>query len=125
MKEKYTTLVICMLFWWVFAANTRANDISLLGSTPIESHESNPIFKVYPNPSDGKSFQLMFMAVPSEKMEIIIYNSIGNIVYKKAVEEEITDATLQIVPEKALKAGLYFVVVSLERQLYMQRLLVK
>ncbi|GAB4340473.1 MAG: hypothetical protein OHK0038_19990 [Flammeovirgaceae bacterium] len=91
----------------------------------VSNEDNTPSFKVYPNPSDGKNFQIMFSNVPLEKMELIIYNSIGNMVHRKSFDNEAGEGTIQISPEKQLKPGLYFVVINLNRQLYTQRLLVK
>lgn len=131
MKQKYTTLLFISCLWFSVSWSGRASDVKpvLLSDSPFtyvtDFYDNNPIFKIYPNPSDGKTFQLMFTTIPSEKIEIVIYNSIGNMVYKKVVEEELNEGIIQITPDKVLKSGLYFVVVNLERQLYMQRLLVK
>jgi methionine-rich copper-binding protein CopC len=94
-------------------------------STNATIEDNNPSFKVYPNPSDGKNFQIVFSNVPLEKMEVIIYNSIGNMVHRKSFDNETGEGTIVVSPEKQLKPGLYFVVINLNRQLYTQRLLVK
>jgi hypothetical protein len=98
---------------------------SQIPSTNALSNDNSPSFKVYPNPSDGKNFQIVFSNVPLEKMEVIIYNSIGNMVHRKSFDNELGEGIIQISPEKQLKPGLYFVVINLNRQLYTQRLLVK
>lgn len=81
-------------------------------------------FKMYPNPSKGGPINLEIEGIKGGKVEIILYNTIGKILYKKTISELTDNATLNIEPVDRLSPGLYFVSISSSEEVIAKKLVV-
>lgn len=84
-----------------------AQDISQgqIAETSVEKGD----FSVFPNPSDGR-FNLNLTAFFEQPIDISIYNSIGELIYQKHIEN--VDSELEQIDISQFSNGIYFVAIN-------------
>jgi fibronectin-binding autotransporter adhesin len=84
-------------------------------------------FKVFPNPSDGQN---VFIAseqagTQAEEVLVVLYNSLGEMVYSKVIITDNGTFISAIDPYKRLLPGVYIVVGSSKDEIYRQKLVIR
>ncbi len=119
-----------VVFTLVIGANVAvfAKDKSFVVPTShteaIELKES-PIFKLYPNPSDGKLIGLLLENVLNQQGVVTIYNSIGSKIVQKNIPAVGAKRVVQISLDNTLRPGLYLLTFSIGDLHHTERLMVK
>jgi pimeloyl-ACP methyl ester carboxylesterase len=95
----------------VYESNVEMPDISTLSNIDIDtSIFDNDDLLIYPNPNSGH-FTIKLNSLPNEKINIIIYNSLGQKIL--TFENEFTDGkSAKNIMLKNLNSGIYFVKVN-------------
>jgi len=95
----------------VYESNVEMPDISTLSNIDIDtSIFANDDLLIYPNPNSGH-FTIKLNSLPNEKINIIIYNSLGQKI--STFENEFTDGkSAKNIILKNLNSGIYFVKVN-------------
>ncbi len=88
---------------------------SVIDNAVTETSNVKNVFKVYPNPSNG-SFNLSFHSIKG-KSDLEIFNSIGEVVYSKNLEELNSDMQLQL----SLASGIYMARLTNNNKSYTQK----
>ena len=65
-------------------------------------------FEINPNPATTNKIQVKLDGVKNLPVEITVYNMIGNKVLKRSLSTNTQHLSYNIIPEKSLRAGLYF-----------------
>ncbi|MEO6902453.1 MAG: right-handed parallel beta-helix repeat-containing protein [Bacteroidia bacterium] len=89
-------------------------------STNIQGSISNPNteLNVYPNPSRGKFYISNTDFTPGNEVSVVLYNSIGSVVFSKVVP---TEDQIFIDTEDNVRAGVYVVVATTNNKSYKKR----
>ena len=88
---------------------------------------SNHNLEIYPNPNNGAEFYLNIYGLKSTKAKttISIFDLNGKIVYNKEVNSESTHIISNILLEKPLVAGIYFIKVNKQNINYIKKMVVQ
>lgn len=66
-------------------------------------------FSIYPNPASAEEVKVNISGANiNHLLEITVYNTIGNVVYKTRIQGTSRDMAFVITPQQDLKEGLYF-----------------
>lgn len=87
----------------------------------IQNELSN--FTIFPNPSDGKELNLEFDGFLNKMMSVTIYNELGQVVVAKDIDRNIRHQAIYF-PER-LDSGLYVVLLSVQGNQFVRKLIVK
>jgi hypothetical protein len=90
-------------------------------TTNTQGNISNPNneLNIYPNPTKGKFYIDNMDFTPGNDISVVLYNSIGSIVFSKMVT---TEDKIFIDTEDYIKAGVYVVVATTNNKSYKKRL---
>ena len=100
---------------------------SPFASEGVEAAEGALNLSVYPNPAtinEQYSLELQGITAANEKVQVAIYNMIGDRVYRADVITK-EEATLTIKPEMQLAAGVYMAEAQLNGNVYRVKFVVK
>ena len=82
-------------------------------SAAINEIPDEGLFKIYPNPSDGYFIIESKNITPSEKVDIFIINSSGNLLLKSNIDNE-----YKIINLSSFAKGLYFYYIISKNKIY-------
>ncbi|MCU0450314.1 MAG: T9SS type A sorting domain-containing protein [Bernardetiaceae bacterium] len=81
-------------------------------------------FQLYPNPCDGKEFQINVEGIRTADIKITLYSVIGNVMLQKTVETRSLTTSVQINPDNSLAKGVYFLCIQSGNEKITKRLIV-
>ncbi|CAN5372699.1 hypothetical protein BH10BAC1_BH10BAC1_04270 [soil metagenome] len=88
--------------------------------------EGNFSFDVFPNPNDGRTFNVGVNAEKGNEVEVIIYDQVGRPVYSKTISTEGNGNNVySVTPSVQLSPGLYMVTAKSLNSIHTKRLVVK
>jgi len=83
-------------------------------------------FSVYPNPSDGSSFNVVMKAIKGEEIFVAVYDVNGNEAFSKTVmAESFGKQVFPIELTHKLKRGVYLIVATFNHQVFNKNLIVQ
>jgi len=121
---KYT-LIALMAFPIMATASTIQTVANPLKKAEIAVFTDSPVFKLYPNPSDGKVIGLRLENVLNQQGVVTIYNSIGSRVAQVVVPAKGTKREINVPLDHELIPGLYLLTFSIGDKHHTERLVVK
>jgi hypothetical protein len=96
--------------------------ISISNNTAENEIENNKYFEIFPNPNNGKFSIVLNSEKNTQSKEISIYNSLGEVVYKKFVLNQ--SYPLNISLENKFSDGIYFIEIIFNNSIYRKKLIV-
>ena len=100
-----------ILFWYSSVISFFASDKLEINPTSIKTNAtSNVSFEVYPNPTKGET-NLKINAVNAGNTNVVVVNTLGQVVYSKQIELTVGINTLQL-DANNFANGLYTVMVE-------------
>lgn len=98
-------------------------DSDLQYSESISEVEQTFAGRIFPNPSDGKQFNLAFVTNEEKIIELAVYDLMGKLVHKEQVNLT-SDMNVAIIPKMELANGLYNVYLTAGDETYIEKLIV-
>lgn len=122
LKYIFLTLLSSVLIGAEMQATVRD---AIKGNYEIIVMSDSPIFKLYPNPSDGKTIGLRLENVLNQQGIVTIYNSIGSKVAQVVIPAKGSKREINVPLNKELIPGLYLLTFSIGEKHHTERLVVK
>lgn len=79
--------------------------------------------RIFPNPSDGKLFNLAFVTNEEKLVNVAVYDLMGKLVHKEQVNL-VSDMNVEIIPKMELANGIYNIYLSSGEETYIEKLIV-
>ncbi len=83
-----------------------------------------PEFKVFPNPSTGENITISMIGATEEELEILIYNSVGVMVYSDVIEFNNGIVSSNINLSNKFAPGNYFVIGQTRKEIFKKKLII-
>jgi hypothetical protein len=106
-----------------FFTITNNFDSDLQYSESISEVEQTFTGKIFPNPSDGKQFNLAFVTNEEKLVNVAVYDLMGKLVHKQQVNL-VSDMNVEITPKVDLANGLYNIYLTSGEETYIEKLIV-
>lgn len=89
----------------------------------VSDVESTFTGRIFPNPSDGKQFNLAFVTNEEKLVDVAVYDLMGKLVHKEQVNL-VSDMNIEITPKMELANGLYNIYLTSGEETYIEKLIV-
>ncbi len=92
--------------------------------TPIIVY--NDKINIYPNPiTDKEAFIIEIPGLPKDEYDIILYNSLGEVVYKQRYQHNSINAVITLQPKLLVSAGIYYLRLGNKKLYYTKPVIVQ
>lgn len=121
--NRIITIIYIVLAVGMFSPELLANN-----DKPTEKGQPAPTvkmdFQLYPNPCEGKEFEVKLENIRSREVKVTLYSVIGNVILRQSVEVNNGFASVHLIPQQELNKGVYFLSVEAGSEKVTKRLIV-
>lgn len=120
-KNPYKGLAYYRLKQTDFDGNYSYSDLKAVDLSGV----GNFTFNLYPNPNDGRSFNMQFTLSQTEEVLVVVYDMLGKELYSKVlITNDDGSDVYAIDPNEKLPKGVYIITATSNDKIYNKRLIV-